>query len=153
MSVHFTKVEIVNYCIAQLDIKYHQLHSALTQIQEAIANETKSTAGDKHETAKAILQTEQEKIGKQIQLCQYQKQELVALQAHPSKHINATKGALIETNHGFIFIGGGLGKLVLNKLSFISISVQSPLALKLNGCKIDDSISLNEKTYQILNIL
>lgn len=145
------KSKIISCCIEIVNQKLQQLDAAYTQINEAIAGETKSTAGDKHETAKAILQAEQEKLSKQIQLCQTQKADLEKI--NPSvTHTHITKGSLVTTNNGLLFTEGGLGKLQMDDITFISISPQSPLALKLNGLKTGDNCLLNQQNWQILGI-
>ena len=42
------------------------LHQVLADLKESGTNETKSTAGDKHETALAMLQIEQANINAQL---------------------------------------------------------------------------------------
>ncbi len=139
-------------CLNRLLDKQHLLNEALLQLKEASANETKSTAGDKHEVAKALLQSEQEKLGQQFQL--------ITQQIHALQKINGTlnattvsAGSLIETTKGYFFIGAALGKLNISNYSITALSVAAPLAQKLIGLKVNDSCCLNEQIYNVTKIL
>lgn len=143
---------IKDTCLNHLLDKQHLLNEALLQLKEAAANETKSTAGDKHEVAKALLQSEQEKLGQQFQL--------IALQIHALQKINCTLnaatvsiGSLIETTMGYFFVGAALGKLNIGTYSITTLSVAAPLAQKLIGLKVNDSCRLNAQIYRVTKIL
>lgn len=49
-----------------LSLKALTLEEELNDIKEALFQDSKSTAGDKHETSRAMAQLEQEKLGKQL---------------------------------------------------------------------------------------
>ena len=59
------KLKIHSHCLQILNQKIEELSNALNTATESANNETKSSAGDKHETARAMMQIEQEKLGKQ----------------------------------------------------------------------------------------
>ena len=94
----------------------------LNELNDSAKNETKSTAGDKHETALAMLQIEQENTRNKL------------------------------TNHGYLFLSIALGKITVEHQQIIALSPQSPLGLKLVGAKINDEIELNNLKYVIESI-
>ena len=53
------KQKIYKHYQQLINDKVQQLQKVLTDLKESSSNETKSTAGDKHETALAMLQIEQ----------------------------------------------------------------------------------------------
>lgn len=55
LKLHQQAIEMANKRVDELKV-------ALVDVQDAANNETKSTAGDKHETAKAMAQLETEKL-------------------------------------------------------------------------------------------
>ena len=59
------KQNIYSQCLLILNQKIEELNSALATATESANNETKSSAGDKHETARAMMQLEQEKLSLQ----------------------------------------------------------------------------------------
>ena len=52
--------------LTELKRRFDQLQHLLNDALEATAGDTKSSAGDKHETSRAMAQLEQEKIGAQL---------------------------------------------------------------------------------------
>lgn len=60
------KQKIHTHCLQLVDDKILELETILRELNESAANNTKSSAGDKHETERAMVQIEQEAIGKQL---------------------------------------------------------------------------------------
>lgn len=119
---------------------------------EAANNETKSSAGDKHETSRAMMQLEQEKLGKQLKELEEQRSELEKIDiSKPSVQI--AKGTLIQSDKGFLFISIGLGKISVDGKTVFAISPQSPLGLKLLGKKENDVVEMNAVNYTIQKLL
>ena len=61
------KQKIYNHYLQIIHEKVHLLQQVLAGLKESGSNETKSTAGDKHETALAMLQIEQANARGQLQ--------------------------------------------------------------------------------------
>ena len=143
-----TKQKIYNQCLDLIDEKIKNLHSALLNATESAHNETKSTAGDKHETARAMMQLEQEKLGNQLKELLELKAELEKIDVSKnSKQIS--KGSLIETDKGYLFIAIGLGKVIAEEKTVVVLSAQSPLGNKLMGKKENDVVEMNGVYYKI----
>jgi len=123
----------------------------LADLRNSAANETKSTAGDKHETALAMLQIEQANTGRQLDEILLQKNALDKIDP-----LNAAEqvalGSLVETSNGYLFVSAALGKLVVNDLPIIALSPQSPLGSKLLGLQKKDEIEVNGRVYTIEEI-
>ncbi|MDO6425302.1 hypothetical protein, partial [Saccharophagus degradans] len=66
--------------------------------QEDLNSETKSSAGDKHETGRAMLQLEMEKLGQQYQTVLTQKNVLQKIDVSVKK--KAQVGSLVGTTSG-----------------------------------------------------
>ena len=113
--------------------------------------ETKSTAGDKHETALAMLQIEQANVGSQLQDVLEKKSTLEkidpALQS--SKIIN---GSLVKTDKGYLFVSIALGKATINDNPVTALSPQSPLGKKMLGLSVGDVVEINNNKYMIETI-
>jgi hypothetical protein len=142
------KEEIYNRCIELVDEKIAFLQTALKELTQSAANESKSTAGDKHETALAMLQIEQENTSRQLKEVLTSKLHLSQINIHltPGK---VTNGTLVQTNKGLLFLSIALGKLNINNTSVIVLSPQSPLGNKLLGLKPTDKAEMNGTTYVI----
>jgi transcription elongation GreA/GreB family factor len=128
------------------------LQQTLADLKESGANETKSTAGDKHETALAMLQIEQANKRTQLQEALEQKAVLEKI----SNVTNTTKivqGSLVKTNKGYFYISVAFGKAVINDMAVIAISPQSPLGAKLMGLRVHDAAEINGNVYLVEEIL
>ncbi len=141
--------ETIYHCYLKLiEEKIHLLQSTLHELRLSAANETKSTAGDKHETALAMLQIEQENTTKQLSEALAQKKTLEQIDA-TIKTIQVCKGSLVKTNHGFFFISTALGKKEIDGVLVIALSPASPLGNKMMDLKQGESFAFNQKNYNI----
>lgn len=143
-KVHQHYLQIVNDKIVLLQ-------QVLADLKESGANETKSTAGDKHETALAMLQIEQ--ANKREQLNHAVAQKLLVEKINP-KIVAAivVMGSLVKTDQGYLFMSVALGKAVVEGITFTALSPQSPLGQQLMGLKEKDTAVINNRSYYIETI-
>jgi len=127
------------------------LQQILADLKESGSNETKSTAGDKHETALAMLQIEQANTRAQLQELLLQKAALEKIDPALSATIIAN-GSLIKTNKGYLFMSIALGKAMIENITVIALSPQSPLGQKLMGLKPGEVAAINNIEYFIESI-
>ncbi len=132
--------------------KVAMLQQTLADLKESGSNETKSTAGDKHETALAMLQIEQANTRTQLQEALEQKAAIEKL-ANVSNTSTIVPGSLVQTNKGYFYISTALGKAVVDGIAFIAISPQSPLGAKLMGLTVKGEVAINENVYMVNEIL
>ena len=145
------KKEIYTKCVKIAQQRVADLSAIIKEAQNAANNETKSSAGDKHETGRAMAQLETEKLTKQ--LAEALKLEQVLSQINPdTKHQQVGLGSLVTTNNGQFFIAASLGKVTLNDATIFAISNVSPIGKLLIGLKKEDSFSFNGKAYAIYNV-
>jgi hypothetical protein len=145
------KEKIYQHYLAVINDKIQLLQQVLADLKESGANETKSTAGDKHETALAMLQIEQ--ANKREQLKEIVAQKVALERIDPSKIASTIlNGSLIKTNHGYFFMSIALGKAVVNDITVIALSPQSPLGKKLMGLSVADKTEVNNNSYTIESI-
>ena len=113
-------------------------------IQEARNNETKSSAGDKYETSRVMMQAELDKQSLLLQQFIQQKNVFLKIQkTKPSEKIDF--GSWVETNQGNYLIAIGIGKV---REAFV-ISLASPLGMVLKGLRIGDKTTFQNKEYKI----
>lgn len=147
MTLHF-KEKVYNHYLSELTVKIKSLQDKLNELSESAKNETKSTAGDKHETALAMLQIEQEKIRSQHKEALEQKVQLERINIQQSR-VNIAKGSLIQTNKGYFFLSIALGKSKIDNLTVFAISPQSPLGEKLTGLSVNDVAEIKGINYLV----
>ncbi|HLU87083.1 MAG TPA: hypothetical protein VKZ44_04955 [Taishania sp.] len=145
------KTAVVSGISEYLIKKINQLNHEIDQLRIDISSDSKSTAGDKHETSRAMAQLEMEKIGKQIQDYQKQHQWLLQMTNSDDKTESCIKiGSLIQLSNSWYLLGIGLGKIELSNGSIFCISAQSPIGQQLLNKQIGDEIFLQDITLSIL---
>lgn len=145
------KKSIYSVCLELLDQKILDLSSALNNLTSGAENDSKSSAGDKHETGRAMMQIEHEKISRQLQEVISEKEALqkIDINFQSSKVI---RGSLIKTDKAFLFLSVAIGKIIVEGNTVIVLSPQSPLGQKLNGLKVNDGVEVNGISYRIESV-
>ena len=145
------KQKIHHHYLQIADDKIGVLRKVLADLKETGANETKSTAGDKHETALAMLQIEQ--ANTRAQLKEVSDQKLVLEKINPAlSTVTVVNGSLIKTNRGWLYMSTALGKATAKDITVIALSSQSPLGKKLLGLSVGEVAEINNTTYVIEEI-
>ncbi len=145
------KQTVIVTCKKYLEDKINSLNEMMEDITISANNETKSSVGDKHETARAMMQLEQEKLSKQILELHEQKQEFDKIDFIKKNNI-VTQGSLLKTNRGYFLIASSIGKIQINNQSVFVISSKSPLAKAFKGALVNSQIIFNTIHYQITSI-
>ena len=133
------KEEVHQACIVELKNSIQFYNKLLKDLSEGANNDAKSSAGDKHETARAMMQLEQEKVGKQLKDAEEMSAflEKINVLAHQEK---VTLGSLVKTNAGLFYIAAAIGKLNVKNQEVYVLSPKSPLGAKLVGLRVNNKI-------------
>lgn len=142
---------IYQQCKAYIQTRMDAAEHAFKDAEQAQNDDTKSSAGDKYETGRAMMQ--QEKDRNTIQLNEANKL-MVALNVIGTKpSIIAETGSLVITDNGRFYIAISAGKLTVDGVDYFAVSPSSPVGLKLKGLKVGDGFELNGKGYKINTII
>ncbi len=136
----------------ELESKLHLAQSEMDELSSALADNTKSTAGDKHETSRAMAQLEQEKLGKQISDLQLMRNQLLSIGDKISSP-TIEVGSLVETSIGWFYVGIPIGQLKIGATTVFCLSVVAPLGKVLLGKSQNDSFTFNNNTIEIKTIV
>ena len=120
------KQNIKSEVLRQLDLKIKDISNAVKSLSESRDSDTKSSAGDKHETSRAKIQTEIDQLSKQLINAQRQKNNLSIIDTS-HLHSIADVGSLVETNKGYFFISTGWGRIQIQDENYFVISIESPI--------------------------
>lgn len=145
------KTEIIKYLSNLIDSRISEINAAIILLKESRDNESKSSAGDKYETGRAMAQIELDKLQQQLQHQINLRAEVAKIQPDLLNE-SISFGSLVSTNTGLYFLSVGLGKLQLNDQEIYVISLASPVGKALKGAKAGDSIPYNGQNIQILSI-
>ena len=150
--MHDKKKLIYNHLLSQLNIKINTARVSVENAKESRNNETKSSAGDKHETGRAMSQIELENTEAQLNKILDQVYQLSQISIS-TKHNRVENGSLVKTTQGVYFIFLGVGKLEVNNEIFYSISLASPIGMALHNKKIGENFHFQGKQIEILDIV
>lgn len=148
--MQITKAIILDYIHQQLDQKTLELQKRFDDLKSDLGSEHKSSAGDKHETSRAMTQLEQEKLSSHLNQFQQQKETLSKIDSTNHKQIQF--GSLIMTSNGIFFISIGLGKIEVDNQSVFCISPSSPVGQLFLGRKSGDTIQFNGNSFTIQEV-
>jgi hypothetical protein len=143
-QIHIHYLQLINE-------KVQLLQQVLADLKESGSNETKSTAGDKHETALAMLQIEQANTRAQLKEVLEQKAALEKINPALSA-VKIVNGSLIKTNRGWLYLSTALGKAMAGNITVTALSPQSPLGIKLMGLSAGDIAEINNNQYLVESI-
>ena len=129
----------------------------MQRIQQSLSQESKSTAGDKHETGRAMIQLEREKLGNQLKELELQERLLakIPIEEVPAQDFHNQRivaGSCVETDHLNYYLSISLGEISVSDKVFYAISLQTPIAKLLLGKTIGDTIVFNGMESEILKI-
>lgn len=131
--------------------KQVDLLAILDDLNEGLSNDTKSSAGDKYETSRAMSQQEIDKIMVQLQELKRQLALIPSLEAVPTSP-SIRNGSLVFTENGVFFIGLPIGQLHIKEHTVFCISATSPLAQQLLGLSVGDVFSMQQHAYLVKSI-
>ena len=145
------KQKVYQHYFETIESRVESIQKILADLKDSAGNETKSTAGDKHEVGLAMLQIEQANTGKQLEDALSKKTILERINPEIKTDV-VVNGSLIKTNRGYLFLSTALGKAEIEGEKIIALSAQSPLGQKLMGLKAGGTAEINGTKYVIDSI-
>lgn len=146
------KQELYNQCLQFIENRFQTIKKTISEIQESLTSETKSSAGDKHETGRAMLQLEREKAGNQLAEIQKIKEILSKVDvSKTSKSIGL--GSVVYTSKANYFIAISAGVLKVQEDSFYAISSNTPIGQLLLGKTIGDVVKFRDEKFKVESVL
>jgi len=119
--------------------------------QEGLSSETKSSAGDKHETGRAMLQLEMEKASQQLESIYMLKSVLAKITIDDTSAV-IKLGSLIITKQANYFLAISVGEINIDTKIYYAISPSSPIGNLLLGKRVGEELVFNGKTIQIAKV-
>ena len=147
-----SKEKVYAHCCTILEERIRDAESAMNTAQDDSNSETKSSAGDKYETGRAMAQLEKERHARR-------KATLEDMLIHLRQTGCAfsmeciVEGSLVVTNVGLYFLSVGLGSIELEGQTYHCLSLQSPFGQALLGLEEGDEVDFRGRSHEILTIL
>lgn len=124
---------------------------AIKAARDSSTEDTKSSAGDKYETGRAMMQLD---IDRQtLQLGEAQKLKTFLERMDPENLSDTVQnGSLAFTNQGIFYLAISLGQVELDKKKYFVISPSSPIGTQLMTQKVGGKFTFNGKDYKVTAI-
>ena len=145
------KSKLLAHCIELANSKVEALEQELSATRESATSESKSTAGDKHETGRAMMHLEQEKLHKQLAEAQAIVAELERIDAS-AIHTQIGLGTLVKTDKTTFLLAAGLGKVDFEGTTYFVVSTKAPIAAQFLGKSAGDKVNMNGTVYDIQSV-
>ena len=139
-------------CRQWLEQRRQGLVQAQAAVDESMTGAVKSSAGDKHNTERAHLQLQSEKLGQQFKVIDQQMSVLSRIQSDSATG-RVHLGSLVVTDAQKYFIAIPAGELEVDGASVWAIAPQSPIGQLLMGKRVGEKISWNKKDQEIIEII
>lgn len=128
------KKELFDACVKFVDQREETISQIITSNQNALTSETKSSAGDKHETGRAMLQLEIEKASQQLEGIQDMKMVLSKILMDDISDV-IKLGSVIITDQANYFLAISAGLLNISNKIYYAVSSSSPIGKLMLGKK------------------
>lgn len=139
-------------CNDYIENRFHIIQNSIKEIQESLLSETKSSAGDKHETGRAMLQLEREKAGQQLAEVQKLKETIAKIDVLNKTNI-VCLGSVVYTSQANYFISISAGKMTIDCMEYFAISPNTPIGQLLLSKSVGDEVFFREEKIKIKEII
>ena len=146
------KKALYKQCLDYVQKRMEAAQLAIDEAQKASNDDTKSSAGDKYETGRAMMQQETDR--NRLQLDEANRIKVALNRVNP-EHISDTveAGSAVITDQGNFYIAISAGALPVDNETYFAVSPASPIGLLLSGKKAGEKIVLNGKPYTIKMVI
>ncbi len=145
------KENLYQQCVDYVNKRLQTVEEIISSNQKALQSETKNSAGDKHETGRAMLQLEMEKAGQQLQGITQMKEILARIDISKKSKI-AHLGSIVLTDKASYFLSISSGQLKFGDKQYFSVSISSPIGRLLLGKKEKETVVFNGAKQKIKEI-
>ena len=151
-NMSLIKTAVYHHCESYLRQKAKGYLSQDQSLLESLDSEGKSSAGDKHETGRAMIQLEREKLAQQRERNDQDIKTLDALK-NKTTTVHIAPGALVNTSLASYFLAVPADAFSHNDKKIYCISPQSPIGQLLLGKKAGESFSFRGNSIKVLEVL
>lgn len=145
------KSSLYQLCLNFIEERIETAEFALKQAREASNDDTKSSAGDKYETSREMMQQDIDRNKRLLIDAEENQRVLHSLKDTPISN-SARNGSIVYTNQGNFYLSISAGQLHLDKDIYFAISAVSPIGKLLLGKRNGESFDFNGKKYTIKEV-
>lgn len=140
---------ILKHLMGHVDKDLEEAKARMASLKESLGAESKSSAGDKHETGRAMIHLEQERVQDTVGRLEQMRGVLVQRATQGKAIQRVSPGALVETTGPWVLVGVPMGKVQLPDALVLCVGAEAPLAQKWHGAQPGDQVVLGSQQLTI----
>ena len=145
------KEKLYKACKAYVEERIKRIEAAMAGLESDLENETKSSAGDKYETGREMINLEINKLAEQLQQFKNLRNTLNVAKSRTNNG-SAQLGTAVKTNMANYFIAIPADRIIVDGDEYFAIGANSPIAQLLLHKKAGEEIIFNGKSAKILEV-
>ncbi|KKO91657.1 hypothetical protein AAW12_09450 [Sphingobacterium sp. Ag1] len=147
------KGEVLNIALKRTRDRITMIESALETARDSSNDDTKSSAGDKYETSREMIQQDINRYQKQLVEANKDLQQVVNIESIIDDATDVARvGSLVQTNVALYLIATSIGAVKIRDSNIFVISPASPIGQLLIGKKIGNSFVFNNVNQKVIAI-
>ncbi|MGE0587123.1 MAG: hypothetical protein AB7O48_01010 [Cyclobacteriaceae bacterium] len=147
------KDQLLSRCEAWVGDRLSHLHTELASLKQTLQDETKSSVGDKYETARAMTHLDMEKLSSQLVEAEKMSQVLSKIKSRQANEDNAADlGSLIQTDLEVYFLSISMGNTEIEGKKYVCLSPISPLGKLFMGKRAGELVRFGARSLKIIKI-
>ena len=140
---------ILKHLLDHVDKDLAEAKARMASLKESLGAESKSSAGDKHETGRAMIHLEQERVQDTVGRLEHMRGILIQRAFQDKAIQRVSPGALVETTGPWVLVGVPLGKVQLPDALVLCVGAEAPLAQQWRGAQPGDQVALGPQKLTI----
>lgn len=140
---------ILKHLLDHVDKDLAEAKARMASLKESLGAESKSSAGDKHETGRAMIHLEQERVQDTVGRLEHMRGILIQRAFQDKAIQRVSPGALVETTGPWVLVGVPLGKVQLPDTLVLCVGAEAPLAQQWRGAQPGDQVALGPQKLTI----
>ena len=145
--------KLFSACLDYVNLRIDTSKQAMVDAQESANTEEKSSAGDKYETGRAMMQIERDKAAQQLNEAMKLKQVLDQINNTEVRQSVVSLGSVVITSSSpHFYVAISVGKIQIDGAEYIALAPQSPIGKALLNLKVNDTFMYNNKSCTIVEI-
>jgi len=145
------KRALYNFCETFIRDRSVRILDNIASLEQDLSSETKSSAGDKHETGRAMIQLEREKLGDQLAEVQLLRERFKKVPLITTTDRVGLGSVVYTTGHNY-YLGISAGKIKADGLTFYAIAADTPIGKLLLGKTVGEGVVFNGNEFWIREI-
>jgi len=144
--------EVAEALAAAMEFGLARARTAFEELQTSLEGESKSTAGDKHETGRAMVQMEMEQAAARLSRVEGMMRQWHALEPLRGRE-QVRPGAIVSTDQGGFILGVAWGKFEgPGDATWRAISSDAPLAQAMQARGPGDTVEFRGRMWHIISV-